>query len=72
MESIGIEIRKLMLDKKMSSNELAEKLGISRSALYKKLEGKLEFTRKEIEILIKLFEIDEKRAVSIFFTSQVS
>lgn len=52
--------------------EIATKLKISKSALYRKMYGKSEFTRVEISILITYLEIDIEQAMEIFFTEKVS
>lgn len=52
--------------------EIAIKLKISKSALYRKVYGKSEFTRAEISILISFLEIDVEQAMEIFFTEKVS
>lgn len=55
-----------------SFKEIASKLKISKSALYRKMYGKSEFTRTEISILINYLEIDVERAMEIFFYEEVS
>lgn len=52
--------------------EIANKLNISKSALYRKMYGKSEFTRAEISILISFLDIDVEQAMEIFFTENVS
>lgn len=52
--------------------EIANKLNISKSALYRKMHGKSEFTRLEISILISYLEINIEQAMEIFFTEKVS
>lgn len=52
--------------------EIASKLNISKSALYRKMYGKSEFTRAEISILISFLDIDIEQAMKIFFTEKVS
>lgn len=44
-------------------------LGISKSALYRKLKGQSEFTRTEIVKLVNLLEIEKEKAYEIFFTN---
>ena len=56
--------------KGFTAEEISNVLGISKSAFYRKMNQTTEFTRNEIEILIKTLEI--KDPVSIFFTSEVS
>ena len=52
--------------------EIATKLKISKSALYRKMYSKIEFTRAEISILITYLEIDVEQAMEIFFDEKVS
>ena len=72
MVSIGKEIKKLMIDAGLKNNQLAEELKISRATLYRKLNGELEFGRKEIQELIKIFNLSNDDTVRIFFTNKVS
>jgi ACT domain-containing protein len=50
--------------------DMCEKLGISRSAFYRKCNEKSEFTQKEIQIMVDFLELESP--VGIFFTSRVS
>lgn len=50
-----------------STDEVCNILGISRSAFYRKMNQTSDFTRNEIELLIKTLEIEDP--VSIFFAS---
>ena len=52
--------------------EIATKLKISKSALYRKMYRKSGFTRAEIPILITYLEIDVEQAMEIFFDEKVS
>ncbi|NFL87289.1 XRE family transcriptional regulator [Clostridium botulinum] len=52
--------------------EISEKLKISKSAMYRKMYGKSEFTRAEISILIDYLEINFEKAIEIFFAEKVS
>ncbi len=62
---------KIVLEGK-SLKEVANKLKISKSALYRKMYGKSEFTRGEISVLIKYLKIDVGQAMDIFFNEKVS
>ncbi len=55
-----------------SISDIAGLLNISKSAIYRKLKGKSEFTRKEILLLISFLEINTDKAMSIFFNDKVS
>lgn len=59
-----------MHKKGITTIEICEKLDMSRSAFYRKCNGKSEFTQKEIQSIIDLLELDSPMA--IFFTKQVS
>lgn len=50
--------------------ELCEKLGMSRSAFYRKCSGKSEFTQGEIQSIVDI--LDLKTPVGIFFDEKVS
>lgn len=52
--------------------DVAELLEISKSAIYRKLSGKSDFTRKEILLLIKFLDINTDVAMEIFFDEKVS
>jgi len=49
--------------------EVAQKLEISKSALYRKLKGQTEFTRKEINEIIDFLQLDEDMTIRIFFNN---
>ena len=59
MKSRGITIEKMCCE-----------LGISRSAFYRKCNGKSEFTQSEIQHIIDYLEIESP--MGIFFTQKVS
>lgn len=52
--------------------DIAAHLGISKSAMYRKLNGKSDFTRKEICELMSFLKIDTQIAMEIFFKLKVS
>lgn len=52
--------------------ETAKKLNISKSAMWRKMYGKSEFTRSEISILIDYLGIKVEEAMKIFFDEKVS
>ncbi|EEP54944.1 hypothetical protein [Clostridium butyricum] len=55
-----------------SINGAYKALEISKSALYRKMNGITEFTRLEIIKLIEYLEIDISTAMKIFFENEVS
>lgn len=46
---------------------LANLLGISRSTVYRKISGQVEFTRAEIAIMRDAFSLDSDSLIEIFF-----
>lgn len=54
----------------LSVAELAEVIGISKVTLYRKVHGESDFTRKEIQICMRIF--GKERASAIFFAKEVS
>lgn len=54
----------------MKKEELCEKLGISKSAFYRKLNGTSEFTRSEIQNIVDSLGLESP--VPIFFDDEVS
>ena len=53
-------------------SDITKLLKISKSAIYIKLNGKSDFTRKEILLLINFLDISTERAMDIFFNEKVS
>jgi hypothetical protein len=47
-------------------------LGISKTALYRKMRGQTEFTRDEIEKTIRFLRLNESDTISVFFNDVVS
>lgn len=65
-----MNIRELMSElayKNCSVSELAERLGLSKTSVYRKLSGKNDFTRTEIEKIKSLLELSDEALVKIFF-----
>lgn len=53
-------------------SDITKLLKISKSAIYRKLSGKSDFTRKEILLLINFLDINTDKAMEIFFSEKVS
>ena len=49
---------------------LANLLGISRSTVYRKISGQVEFTRAEIAIMRDAFSLDSDSLIEIFFENR--
>ena len=53
-------------------NQLCAVLGISRSAWFRKVGGRSEFTQSEICCLRRELDLDDQLTAAIFFNEQVS
>ena len=53
-----------------STERLCKEIGISRSAFYKKCNGKSDFTQSEIQAIVDLLHLESPMA--IFFAKEVS
>lgn len=69
MENI---LRSLIVLKGKTIPEVAKEMGISKNALYRKICGKSEFTRREISALVSILDIETYKAMEIFFNLKVS
>ena len=47
-------------------------LGVSKTALYRKMRKETEFTREEIQKTMKYLELSDNETIEIFFTPKVS
>lgn len=56
-----------MLEKQKSNKDLAFELGISRSAIQRKLSGEVQFSQGELKILIQILSLSDEEVMSIFF-----
>ncbi len=70
MNSNLLKAQIVLKDKKVPN--IAIDLGISKTSLYRKLNGKSEFTRSEIVRLINILDIEKNNAIEIFFDDIVS
>lgn len=59
-----------MKKKGYTVEKLCKGIGVSRSAFYKKCNGKSDFTQSEIQAIVDLLELESPMA--IFFTKEVS
>ena len=63
----SIALKQKMLEKQKSNKDIAESLGISRSAIQRKLAGETEFDRTEMKKLISVLQLSKDEVMSIFF-----
>jgi len=60
-------LRAKLYNQKVTNIALAKELGISLSAIQRKMSGETEFKRPEINIIINLLSLTDKETMSIFF-----
>ena len=58
-----MKLRELMKARKVSVSELAEKLGITRQALYNKINEVSEFTFDEAQKIKEIFELSDEQLI---------
>ena len=66
---VGNKVRNLMKTHNYTMKRLADEMGINIKTLSKKLAGKQEFYAREIIMITKIFELDIKKCVEIFFNN---
>lgn len=52
--------------------ELASKIGINNATLYRKMSGKSEFSRNELQIIRDTLYLNDKQFLHIFFESKLA
>lgn len=70
MTDVGI-LNKTISDSGVTITFLAEKLGITREGLYKKLNGKTEFKASEIVKVQNVLKLTDEKRDEIFFAPEV-
>lgn len=65
------ELQVEMLRHDDTSQSLAAKIGISNVSFSNKMNGKLDFTRHEMNDIRKQYELSDTRFMEIFFASEV-
>lgn len=73
MITLNIELlKKIIKSQGKTLNRTAEELGISRSALFRKLRGSTQFTYPELIKLRDYLSLSKQSFYEIFFTKKVS
>lgn len=67
-----IALKQKMIEKKKTNKDLSFELGISRSAIQRKLAGEVQFSQGELKVLIKTLELTPQEVMLIFFDREVS
>ena len=66
------ELKAQIVRKNRTANQLCSAIGISRTAWFRKLNGKSQFTLKEIINIREELDLDDKQTNIIFFNKEVS
>ena len=64
------EVKKLMIDADLKPKDLAALIGVTTSAFHKKLNGKMAFTVRDMDVMITRLDIENPK--TIFFKQEVS
>lgn len=66
-----MELETAIKDSGMMKSKIADKIGITRQALYLKLNGEREFSQREIFGLKQVLHLSDERFMQIFFNDHV-
>ena len=66
------ELKAQMVRKEKSIDQLCAALGISRTAWFRKISGKTQFTQGEITIIRRELDLDDHQTTIVFFNEEVS
>lgn len=67
-----IALQHAMLDANCSARDLAQACKISPSALYRRLNGEVQFNLGEVDSCVKRLRLNPDRRDQIFFTTEVT
>lgn len=62
-----VALKQKMIEMNKSNKDLSFELGISRSAIQRKLSGTVQFSQGELKILIKVLNLSKDEVMAIFF-----
>lgn len=66
-----IELKVKLMRSNMSVEDLAQRMGINKVTLYRKIKGKSQFDLNEIKEVAAILNLTQNEIFSIFFTSQL-
>lgn len=66
------ELKAEIARNEITIEQLAEKMGISRTTLWRKFNNPDSFTLKEISDITRILNVNKQRVLEIFFTEKVS
>lgn len=60
------ELKSIMVKNNINVESIANQLGISKQAVYKKMKGLIPFSSREISVISKMLELSNDQIVDIF------
>lgn len=66
------KLRGRMVEKNVSSKDLADRIGMANTALSLRLNGKRQFRLKEVEQIVSALDIPADQIAAYFFTEEVA
>lgn len=66
------ELKAAMKRNQDTQEQLAEALGLQTSGVCERINGRIEFRRKEINIIRKRYNLSDEETVRIFFDDELS
>ena len=68
----NIELKVKLMRSNMSVEDLAQRMGINKVTLYRKIKGESQFDLNEIKEVAAILNLTQNEIFSIFFTSQLA
>ena len=68
----NIELKVKLMRSNMSVEDLAQRMGINKVTLYRKIKGESQFDLNEIKEVAEILNLTQNEIFSIFFTSQLA
>lgn len=67
-----LKLKAARIEANVSIDELAQKIGLNPTTIYRKFDGKSEFTLREMTELKKILRLDTERFCDIFFGNELA
>lgn len=68
----NIELKVKLMRSNMSVEDLAQRMGINKVTLYRKIKGESQFDLNEIKEVAAILNLTQNEIFSIFFTNQLA